>query len=228
MILTLFDLDNTLLRGDSDYEWGQYLIQVGAVEREGYERANKAYYEDYKAGRLDIHDFLAFALKPLSEYPKAQLLEWRAAFVEDRIRPLITDEAIELVRIEKERADRIAIVTATNSFVTSPIAELFEIDHLIATEPERDAVGNFTGRVLGTPCFREGKITRVNDWLHQEGLSFDALSHSRFYSDSQNDLPLMEVVKEAVAVNPDPTLEAHATRLGWPILRLKPAEGGRL
>jgi HAD superfamily hydrolase (TIGR01490 family) len=222
MKLTLFDLDNTLLRGDSDYEWGQFLISVGAVDRAHYEAANKAFYEDYKEGRLDIQAFLAFALKPLTEWPQDRLLAWREEFVDTRIRPLITNEALDLVEEEKARADRLAIVTATNSFVTTPIAGLFGISTLIATEPALNSQGEFTGQIAGTPCFREGKITKVGEWLAREGLRLDQLAHSRFYSDSQNDLPLMKAVSEAIAVNPDPVLRAYAQQSGWPVLTLKP------
>lgn len=220
MNLTLFDLDNTLIRGDSDYEWGQYLIGVGAVDRAQYEASNQQFYEDYKAGRLDIAAFLAFALKPLSEWPLEQLEAWRVEFMQIRIEPLVTEEALGLVEEEKARADRIAIVTATNRFVTQPIAERFGIDTLIATEPQRDALGRFTGRVSGTPCFREGKIAKVNEWLQKERKTLRHFQQSRFYSDSQNDLPLLKEVSEAIAVNPDPVLADYARKAGWPILHL--------
>ena len=160
MNLVLFDLDNTLLAGDSDYEWGQFLIAKGVVDRDHYEAKNRAFYEDYKAGRLDIHAFLAFALRPLATHPRAQLDAWRAEYVETRIQPMITPAARDLVKQHLDTADLVAVITATNRFVTAPIAAAFGIPHLIATDPE-EIDGRFTGEVAGTPCFREGKITRL-------------------------------------------------------------------
>jgi len=218
--LTLFDLDNTLLRGDSDYEWGQYLIEVGAVDRALYEQSNQRFYDEYKAGTLDIQAFLSFALKPLATYPESQLQAWRAHFIEKRIQPRITADALKLVQEEQQRSNLVAIVTATNRFVTTPIAELFGIEHLIATDPERDGNGKFTGRVAGTPSFREGKIKRVDEWLASLDHHWDQFEETRFYSDSLNDLPLLERVKEPIAVNPDPILKEHALQAGWPILVL--------
>jgi len=221
--LTLFDLDNTLLQGDSDYEWGQYLIEVGAVDRSLYEQANQRFYDEYKAGTLNIQEFLAFALQPLARYPEPKLASWRAEFIETRIKPRITDNALELVKQEQQRSNIVAIVTATNRFVTAPIAELFGVHHLIATEPEKNQRGEFTGKVAGTPSFREGKITRVDEWLSQLNHAWHDFDETCFYSDSLNDLPLLERVKEAIAVNPDPTLKQHAIQAGWPILALHPA-----
>jgi len=221
--LTLFDLDNTLLHGDSDYEWGQYLIEVGAVDKALYEQANQRFYDEYKAGTLDIHAFLAFALKPLASFPEIQLHSWRAEFIETRIKPRISEGALHLVKEEQERSTFVAIVTATNSFVTAPIAALFGVHHLIATEPEKNAKGQFTGRVSGTPSFREGKILRVDEWLSELNHSWHDFEETCFYSDSLNDLPLLERVKQAIAVNPDPTLRQHALTAGWPILALHPA-----
>jgi len=221
--LTLFDLDNTLLHGDSDYEWGQYLIEVGAVDKALYEQVNQRFYYEYKAGTLDIQEFLAFALKPLASFPESQLHLWRAEFIETRIRPRISDGALRLVKEEQERSNFVAIVTATNSFVTTPIAALFGVHHLIATEPEKNANGQFTGNVAGTPSFREGKILRVEEWLSKLNHSWHDFEETCFYSDSLNDLPLLERVKQAIAVNPDPTLRQHALRAGWPILALHAA-----
>src|SRR3990170_175903 len=188
MRLALFDLDNTLLTGDSDYEWGQFLVDAGVVEREAYEAQNRSYYDQYVAGTLDIHEYLGFALRPLAEH-----------------------SAAELVRRHLERADLCALVTATNSFVTAPIAREFAIPHLIATEPESHG-GRFTGRVAGTPCFREGKVQRVDAWLQGMGRHLAGFAESCFYSDSHNDLALLERVTRPVAVDPDETLAAEAAR----------------
>ena len=220
MNLVLFDLDNTLLAGDSDYEWGQFLIAKGVVDRAHYEAKNQAFYEDYKAGRLDIHAFLAFALRPLATHPRAQLDAWRAEYVDTRILPMITPAARDLVNRHLDEADLVAVITATNRFVTEPIARAFGIPHLIATDPE-EINGQFTGEVAGIPCFREGKITRLEQFLEARGTRFDCLTHSRFYSDSQNDLPLLQKVKHPVAVDPDPTLRAHAEAHGWPVISLR-------
>ena len=220
MNLVLFDLDNTLLAGDSDYEWGQFLIAKGVVDRTHYEAKNQAFYEDYKAGRLDIHAFLAFALRPLATHPRAQLDAWRAEYVDTRILPMITPAARDLVNRHLDEADLVAVITATNRFVTEPIARAFGIPHLIATDPE-EINGQFTGEVAGTPCFREGKITRLEQFLEARGTRFDCLTHSRFYSDSQNDLPLLQKVQHPVAVDPDPTLRAHAEAHGWPVISLR-------
>ena len=217
MRLALFDLDNTLLAGDSDYEWAQYLIDQGVLERDGYEARNNEFYEQYKAGVLDIYEFLDFQLKPLAQYPRATLDAWHRAFMQERILPIIRTETREL--IARHRADLCVIITATNRFVTAPIARELGIEHLIATVPE-EAEGRFTGRVHGTPCFREGKIVCLESWLGQRALSLDAFDQSWFYSDSANDMPLLERVTHPVAVDPDERLEAAARAQGWPILRM--------
>lgn len=220
MKLVLFDLDNTLLAGDSDYEWGQFLIAKGVVDRDDYETRNRAFYDDYKAGRLDIHAFLAFALRPLATHPRARLDAWHAEYMDTRIRPMITPAARDLVRRHLDTADLVAVITATNRFVTAPIAREFGIPHLIATEPE-EIDGRFTGAVAGTPCFREGKIARLEQFLDARGVRLDHLDDSRFYSDSLNDLPLLEKVRHPVAVDPDPTLRVHAETRGWPVISLR-------
>jgi HAD superfamily hydrolase (TIGR01490 family) len=220
MNLVLFDLDNTLLAGDSDYEWGQFLIAKGAVDGAHYEAKNRAFYEDYKAGRLDIYAFLAFALRPLATHRRAQLDAWHAEYLETRIRPMITQAARDLVQRHLDAADLVAIITATNSFVTAPIAREFGVPHLIATDPEQHG-GEFTGEVAGTPCFREGKIARLEQFLDHHGTRLDCLTSSRFYSDSLNDLPLLEKIQHPVAVDPDPTLRAHAEAHGWPVISLR-------
>ena len=217
MPLAIFDLDNTLLCGDSDYLWGQYLVELGVVDGATYEAANAQFYADYKAGRLDIEAFLAFALRPLRENPLEALLAWRAEFMASRIEPLVGRPAQALVESHRRAGDTLLVITATNSFVTAPIAARFGIPHLIATEPERNAAG-FTGRVAGTPAFRDGKVTRLTQWLDEHGGS---LQGSHFYSDSNNDLPLLERVDNPVAVDPDPLLAAVASARGWPVISLR-------
>ena len=217
MNLALFDLDNTLLAGDSDFEWAQFLIEQGVLDREVYEARNQAFYDQYKAGTLDIFEFLDFQLKPLSRHPRAVLDAWHRDFMERRIRPLVRESARALV--DRHRADLCAVITATNSFVTAPIVREFGIEHLIATEPEvRD--GAFTGNVTDVPCFREGKVQRLESWLESRGRDLASFEASWFYSDSLNDLPLLKRVTHPVAVDPDDTLRAHAEVHGWPVITL--------
>jgi HAD superfamily hydrolase (TIGR01490 family) len=220
MRLALFDLDNTLLAGDSDYEWGQFLIARGVLERAQYEAQNAAYFDQYKAGTLDIHEYLGFALRPLAAHTAHELDRWREDFMANCIEPMIGAPARALVERHRAAGDLCAVVTATNSFITAPIARAFNVEHLIATEPE-SIDGRFTGRVAGTPCFREGKIERVEQWLTGLGHSLDAFSDSAFYSDSLNDLPLLERVSRPVAVDPDERLAAQAARRGWPVISLR-------
>ncbi|MEW6613068.1 MAG: HAD family hydrolase [Pseudomonadota bacterium] len=216
MPLALFDLDNTLLRGDSDHAWCEFLIDLGVLDGERFRAQNERFYAEYVAGTLDIHEFLDFQLKPLASHSLADLRRWHAQFLESRIQAMITPAARALVERHRSRGDELVIITATNSFVTRPIAEVFGIPHLIATEPE--AIGErYTGRVFGTPCFREGKVTRLRQWLEN---THHSLAGSHFYSDSHNDLPLLREVEHPVAVNPDPQLREHAERAGWPILDL--------
>ena len=220
MRLTLFDLDNTLLAGDSDYEWGQFLVDRGILERDAYEAQNRAYYEQYAAGTLDIHEYLGFALRPLAAHEPEDLARWHADFMRSRVLPMIIDGARALVKSHLQAGDVCAIITATNSFVTSPIAREFGVANLIATEPEsRD--GRFTGRVAGTPCFREGKIVRLEEWLAQSGLRWAEFSQTSCYSDSHNDLPLLERVSRPVAVDPDEQLAREARRRGWTVISLR-------
>ena len=220
MNLALFDLDNTLLACDSDYEWGQFLVDRGVLKREEYEAQNAAFYDQYKAGTLDIHEFLGFALRPLAEHAPEDLARWHAEFMDARIRPAMGAPARALVRRHLDAGDLCAVVTATNSFVTGPIAREFGVPHLVATEPERVG-GRFTGRVAGTPCFREGKIARVDEWLAAQGRKLGDFASSAFYSDSHNDLPLLELVTQPVAVDPDPKLAAVARARGWPAVSLR-------
>ena len=221
MELVLFDLDNTLLAGDSDYEWAQFLMGKGVLDRAIYESANDRFYEQYKAGTLDIYEFLDFQLAPLARYPRAQLDAWHAQFMDEKIRPMISVEGRALVGERLATGALVAIVTATNSFITGPIAREFGVAHLVATEPERDGNGSYTGAVAGTPCFQEGKIERVDAWLASLGRRLDEFASSWFYSDSRNDIPLLERVTRPVAVDPDPALADHAARRGWPILSLR-------
>jgi len=218
MRLALFDLDNTLLAGDSDFEWAQFLIAKGVLDREVYEARNQAFYDDYKAGTLDIHAFLDFQLKPLSRHPRTQLDAWHAEFMQTRILPMVAPGTADL--LARHAADECVIITATNSFVTAPIARHLGVPHLIATEPEAVA-GAFTGRVSGLPSFREGKVARLEAWLAARDLSWAAVQESWFYSDSLNDLPLLERVHHPVAVDPDATLRRHAEAAGWPVISLR-------
>jgi len=218
--LALFDLDNTLLTGDSDYEWGQFMCDQGVVDRAAYEAQNRKYYEQYKAGTLDIHEFLGFALRPLASHTAGELERWHAQFMRARILPMITPAARTLVRRHLQAGELCAVITATNSFVTAPIAREFGIDHLIATEPERRN-GRFTGRVAGTPCFREGKLVRLDEWLAGLGRRLADFEASTCYSDSHNDLALLERVTRPVAVDPDEALAREAARRGWERISLR-------
>lgn len=220
MKLVLFDLDNTLLAGDSDFEWAQFLIEQGVLDKELYEARNQAFYDQYKAGTLDIHEFLDFQLKPLARHAPAQLDAWHADYMLKKILPIMTLAAKRLVERELADADLVAIITATNRFVTAPIASAFGISHLIATEPEQ-VNGVYSGRVAGTPSFREGKIVRLHEWLASLGKTLDDFDQSWFYSDSLNDLPLLDLVTNPVAVDPDATLHEHAVQRGWPVLSLR-------
>jgi HAD superfamily hydrolase (TIGR01490 family) len=218
MRLALFDLDNTLLAGDSDFEWAQFLMDRGVLDREVYEARNQQFYEQYKAGTLDIHEFLDFQLKPLSRHPRTQLEEWHREYMRSRILPIITQKARDLV--QSHAHDARVVVTATNSFVTRPIAREFGIEYLIATDPE-ELRGEFTGRVQGVPSFREGKVTRVEAWLAEHALSWSSFEETWFYSDSLNDLPLLGKVTHPVAVDPDETLKEQALEQGWMIISLR-------
>jgi HAD superfamily hydrolase (TIGR01490 family) len=224
--LALFDLDNTLLAGDSDYGWAQFLIARGVLEGKRYETENQRFFDQYHAGTLDIYEFLDFQLAPLAAYPRDRLDAWHRDFMREQILAIITEPARNLVRRHLEAGDLCAIITATNRFVTAPIAREFGVAHLIATEPE-EKNGAFTGRVVGTPCFREGKVARVKVWLEAQGLDLaGSFSRSWFYSDSHNDLALLEFVSDPVAVDPDATLLRVAREHGWPVISLRVSRTG--
>jgi HAD superfamily hydrolase (TIGR01490 family) len=217
--LALFDLDNTLLAGDSEHAWGEFLVEIGAVDEETFRAENDRLYEEYLAGTLDIYESIRFQLGPLMEHPPDTLRRWQEEFMRSRIEPMITPAAIALVEKHRAAGDNLAIITASNSFVTRPIADCFGVRELLAVELER-AYGRYTGRVLGTPTFQEGKVLRLQEWIKTKGLG---LGGSHFYSDSHNDLPLLELVDHPVTVDPDPLLRAHAEAMGWPILSLHDA-----
>ena len=216
MKLAIFDLDNTLLAGDSDYLWGEFLVEQGLVDGETYNRENNRFYEQYKAGSLDIFEFLAFSLKPLTEHDISDLNQLHQQFMEQKIRPIMFPAAYKLIEKHKQAGDKTLIITATNRFVTEPIAVAFGISTIIATEPE--FIDNrYTGNVAGIPCFQQGKVDRLNQWLQETGYE---LNDSWFYSDSHNDIPLLSLVSHPVAVDPDHTLEQHARDHGWDIISL--------
>lgn len=217
MNLAIFDLDNTLLAGDSDYLWGQFLVERGLVDRDHHEAANARFYEDYCQGTLDIGAFLAFALAPLAAHPPADLLRWRDDFIEEAIRPILLAKAHQLIHAHRTQGDTPIIITATNRFVTEPIARLYGIEHLLATTPEWQA-GGYTGRFTGVPCFQAGKIAHLTEWLQHHPHD---LAGSHFYTDSHNDIPLLEQVGFPVAVDPDQKLHHTALQRGWPIISLR-------
>lgn len=217
MSLAIFDLDNTLIGGDSDYLWGQFLAERGLVDGERHARENQRFYDEYRAGTLDIHAFLAFMLKPLAEHPLADLLAWRAQFIEEKIDPILLPKATALLDRHRIAGDTLLIITATNRFITAPIAERLAVAHLLATEAEFSD-GRYTGRSVGIPCFRQGKVARLNEWLAETGHD---LTGSWFYSDSHNDLPLLHQVAHPVAVDPDEALASHAAERGWPMISLR-------
>jgi HAD superfamily hydrolase (TIGR01490 family) len=218
--LVLFDLDNTLLSGDSDHAWAQFLIDTGVLDGPSYEARNDAFFEQYKAGQLDIDEFLEFQLAPLARHPRTLLDAWHREFMQRRILPMITPVARALVLRHLTEGSLCAIVTATNDFVTAPIAREFGISHLVATRAAmRD--GAYTGEPEGMPCFREGKLVRVDQWLVSLGMQWGDFGRSYFYSDSRNDLPLLERVSDPVVVDGDDTLKAIAHERGWPHISLR-------
>lgn len=229
MALALFDLDNTLLAGDSEHAWGEFLIEIGAVEERAFRAENDRLYDEYLAGTLDIRASISHQVEPLLRHPTEKLLRWREEFMASRIEPMVSTEALALVERHRAAGDELAIITASNSFVTRPIADRFRIATLLCVELEC-VEGRPTGRILGTPTFREGKVTRLRKWFRETG---NDLEGSYFYSDSHNDLPLLMEVENPVAVDPDPALRSHAEITGWPILSLRasgqeaPVDSGR-
>jgi len=217
MALAIFDLDNTLLAGDSDHLWGQFLVAQGLEDGTEFARTNDAFYRDYQEGNLDIDAFLRFSLRPLRDHPPELLESLRACFVRECIEPLMLPAARALVDRHRAAGDTLLIITASNTFITAPTAALFGVPHLIATDPEVRE-GRFTGAVSGIPSFQAGKVARLEVWLAAQG---ESLAGSSFYSDSHNDLPLLERVDRPVAVDPDAVLREAALARGWDILSLR-------
>lgn len=217
MNLTLFDLDNTLLAGDSDHLWGEFLVDEGLVDAEEYARRNNHFYYQYQDGTLDVFEYQRFALQPLVANPPSRMQVLREKFVSERIRPLVARHAPALIAAHRDRGHELVIITATNRFVTAPIAQLLGIEHLIATEPEMVAE-HYTGRVAGIPSFQDGKVTRLAQWRKTRPQTF---AHTYFYSDSHNDLPLLRQADTPVAVDPDSQLAAAAAAAGWPVISLR-------
>jgi HAD superfamily hydrolase (TIGR01490 family) len=215
--LAIFDLDHTLLAGDSDYLWGQFLVEQGRVDGDSYERQNRVFYEQYRDGTLDIDAFAAFSLAPLAAAEPEELYALRRRFVHEKIEPCVAPGAHALLQRHRSRGDILIITTATNRFITEPIAALLGVPHLLATDPEMIG-GRYTGRLEGHANFREGKVLRLRDWLERMRIEY---RHSTCYSDSHNDLPLLSFADTAVAVDPDPTLRAEAERRGWEMISLR-------
>jgi len=220
MNLALFDLDHTLLPLDSDHEWGEFLCRIGAVDAAAFARRNDAFFADYQAGTLDPAAYLEFALGTLASFPPERLARMHEQFMAEVIQPAIQPQALALLQRHRDAGDLVAIVTATNQFVTQPIATAFGVEHLIAAVPERDASGTLTGKLHGTPTYGPGKVTHTQAWLASLGKTLDDFGTSHFYSDSHNDIPLMSLVTHPVATNPNAALRAHATTVGWPSLHL--------
>ena len=218
--LALFDLDHTLLPIDSDHEWGEYLVRTGAVDAAAFKRANDDFYAQYQAGTLDSVEYLEFALGTLARFDRPTLDAMHAQFMREVVQPAILPQAVALLRRHQDAGDVVAIVTATNRFVTAPIAAALGVEHLIAAVPEQDGTGRPTGKLVGVPTSGAGKVVHTHAWLAQRGTPLDSFESSHFYSDSHNDIPLLAVVTHPVATNPNAALSAHAARHGWPTLQL--------
>lgn len=223
--LALFDLDHTLLPLDSDHEWGRFLVRIGAVDAEDYTRRNDQFYADYRAGTLDILAYLRFVLAPLAAQSRQTLADWHQRFMEEVIQPVMTPQAQALVQQHQQAGDLCCVVTATNSFITRPIVQQFGVPHLIAPEPalraDDDGIGSpYTGELDGIPSYREGKVLRTEAWLQSQGKTWHSFPKTFFYTDSVNDIPLMEKVSHPVATNPDDRLRALAEQRGWRVLEL--------
>lgn len=219
MNLALFDLDHTLLPLDSDYSWGEFTIRLGWVDPVAFKQRNDEFFAQYQAGQLDVHDYVRFATQAVRERSPQDAQAAHAQFMDEVIRPHIKPQALDLIAHHRQRGDAMVIVTATNEFVTRPIAQALGVSELIAIELERDAQGRYTGEIAGTPSFRDGKVTRVAQWLAERSLQWHQV-HTTFYSDSTNDLPLLERVNEPVATNPGDSLRAVAQARGWRVLEL--------
>lgn len=217
MALAIFDLDNTLLGGDSDYLWGEFLVENNLVDSKNYQQINQKFYDQYLAGTMDIFEFMAFQLKPLADNTSADLERWRTQYLTEKIDPIILPAAQKLIAHHREQGNTLLIITATNDFITAPIAEKLGIPHLIATQAEK-IDGQFTGNVAGTPSFQHGKVERLQDWLKTQN---QTLADSYFYSDSHNDLPLLKMVDHPIAVDSDPKLFAIAQQQGWQTISLR-------
>ncbi|MDA7834925.1 HAD-IB family hydrolase [Methylophilaceae bacterium] len=220
MNLAIFDLDNTLLDGDSDYNWGIYLVKKGYLDEEEYKVKNQKFFEEYQHGKLDIFAFAEFQFQFLKNNTRKFLNDVRSDYIDEIIKPMVLKKAVDLVSQHKEAGDSLLIITATNSFITKPIGELFGIENLIGTDPE-EHLGEFTGKVKGTPSFKEGKVTRLFDWLDARDFKLTDFEKTFFYSDSHNDLALLEVVTNPVVVNGDKILLEKAQEKNWPTLNLK-------
>ena len=218
--LTIFDLDHTLLPIDSDYEWGEFLVRVGAVDEAAFRRRNDEFFAQYQAGVLDPVEYLEFALGTLASFPRERLEALRAQYMRDVIEPAILPQAVTLVREHIDAGDLVAIITATNHYITAPIARAFGVEHHIAAMPEVDAQGKLTGKLAGTPTSGAGKIHHMHAWLERMGRPFESFERSHFYSDSHNDLPLLSIVSHPIATNPSSALASHAQAQGWPTIRL--------
>jgi len=217
LTLAIFDLDNTLIGGDSDSLWGEFLVEKKMVDGEFYGSENQRFYDEYKAGTLDIFEFLRFSLKPIAENDLDDMLELRKTFIAEKIQKIMLPKAQALLDSHRELGHTLIIITATNHFVTEPIADLLGVEHLLATNPEM-VNGQYTGNVSGTPCFQEGKVTRLSAWMAERD---ESLKGSWFYSDSHNDLPLLKKVTTPVAVDADEKLTEYAQNNGWKILSLR-------
>lgn len=220
MNLALFDLDHTLLPLDSDHEWGEFLVRTGAVDATSFRNSNNAWFADYQAGKLDPHKYLEFALGHLSRFTRPELDAMHRRFMQEVIEPALLPSARALVRKHLDAGDLVAIVTATNAFVTGPIAAALEVEHLLAARPEMLADGTITGKLDGVPTYAEGKVTHTNAWLAAMGKTLADFERSYFYSDSQNDIALMSLVTDPIATNPNAILKAHAEAHGWAILNI--------
>ncbi|MDO9313291.1 MAG: HAD-IB family hydrolase [Burkholderiaceae bacterium] len=220
MNLCLFDLDDTLLPLDSDHAWGEFVISLGWVDEPSFRRTNDSFFAQYQAGQLDVHGYIEFATRPLRERSADELAAAHRLFMQRVIEPQLRDSARDLVRGHQALGDRVVLVTATNEFVTAPIAAAFGIESLIAVRLERDARGSISGRIKGTPSYREGKVRRVEEWLGEQALSWADCERITVYSDSLNDLPLLEKATDPVATNPSPALLSVATERGWRTLNL--------